>query len=179
LCDDLIIDEDDELTMKLGNMVNTSGFKGKGNIVDLNPSAIANGTPPIKEIPKGSLIQTKMLGCLNSRNEKNMSSLEPDLSTIHLHMCDQPELNRDKTKLSAMLDTNVTSLNPSAYLSGTAVLSSPKDRAALHGRNPEVQSFVLKTFDMAETTKHKDSTLKGGEFNTTEKKFLSSFAKGF
>ena len=79
-----------------------------------------------------------------------------------------------------MLDTNVTSPNPSAYLSGTAMLSSPKDRAALLGRNPEVQSFVLKTFDMADSKKHKDSSnLKGGDFNTTEKKFLSSFAKGF
>jgi len=123
-----------------------------------------------------------MLGCLNSRNEKNLSLLEPDLSTIHLHMCDQPELNRAKTKSSVMLDTNVTSLNPSAYLSGTAMLSSPKGRAAtLHGRNPEVQSFVLKTFDMGETTKHKDSSSVkgGGDFNSTEKKFLSSFAKGF
>jgi hypothetical protein len=81
-----------------------------------------------------------------------------------------------------LLDTNITSLNPSAYLSGPAMLSSPKDRATtLNGRNPEVQSFILKTFDMAETTKHKDSSSVkgGGEFNTTEKKFLSSFAKGF
>jgi hypothetical protein len=56
LCDDLFVDEEDELTMKHGNVVNTSGFKGKGNIGDLNPSAIANGTPPVKEAPKGSLI---------------------------------------------------------------------------------------------------------------------------
>lgn len=56
LSDDLFVDEDDEFTMKNGNYVNTSGFKGKGNIADLNPSAIANGTPPIKEVPKGSLI---------------------------------------------------------------------------------------------------------------------------
>jgi hypothetical protein len=120
-----------------------------------------------------------MLGCLNSRNEKTLTTLEPDLSTIHLHMCDQPELNRGMTKSPVLLDTNVTSPNPSAYL---GMLSSPKDRAAaLQGRNPEVQSFVLKTFDMAETTKHKDSSSGkgGGEFNTTEKKFLSSFAKGF
>jgi hypothetical protein len=44
------------LTMKHGNIVNTSGFKGKGNILDQNPSAIANGSPPVKEAPKGSLI---------------------------------------------------------------------------------------------------------------------------
>lgn len=96
--DDLYVDEEDELTMKNGNIVNTSGFKGKGNIGDLNPSAIANGSPPVKDPPKGSLIKTKMLGCLNSRNEKTFPSLEPDLSTIHLHIGDQPELNRGKTK---------------------------------------------------------------------------------
>ena len=42
--------------MKHVKIVNTSGFKGNGNLVDLNPSAIAVGTSPIKEMPKGSLI---------------------------------------------------------------------------------------------------------------------------
>jgi len=95
------------------------------------------------------------------------------LPTIYLQMCNQPEIDRDKAK-SVLLDTNVTSYNPSAYL-GSGHLSSPMSK--INQKNPETQSFVLKTFDMAETTKHKDVIR--NDVTTTEKKFLSSFGKGY
>jgi hypothetical protein len=67
LIDDYIEDED-ALTLRNGHQINSSGFKGKGevDVSELNPSVLSS---PLKDEPRGSLIPSKMKGCINSRNE--------------------------------------------------------------------------------------------------------------